>query len=66
MAKDLFTDAAEQLAGDPALVAELLREHAATPDGWCRQHGAHRERHPCSIRSLAEMAEHSAAAASTG
>ncbi|MCY7341997.1 MAG: hypothetical protein LH603_09150 [Pseudonocardia sp.] len=27
-----------------------------TRDGWCREHGAHPERHPCSIHRLAELA----------
>lgn len=56
MAKDLFTECAEQLAGSPVLVAQLLAEHSPAADGWCRGHSAHRERFPCSIRRLAELA----------
>ncbi len=54
MGKDLFTACAEQLS--PQLVTQLLTEHTATADGWCRSHNAHPERHPCSIRRLAELA----------
>lgn len=56
MAKDLFTECAEQLAASPDLVAQLLTEHSPRADGWCRGHSAHRERFPCSIRRLAELA----------
>ncbi|QJY47097.1 hypothetical protein [Pseudonocardia broussonetiae] len=56
MPKDLFTECADELAASPDLVAQLLVEHSADPDGWCRGHSAHRERHPCSIRRLAELA----------
>lgn len=56
MAKDLFTECADQLAETPDLVAQLLAEHSATAEGWCRGHSAHRERFPCSIRRLAELA----------
>jgi hypothetical protein len=52
--KDLFTACAEQLS--PELVTQLLTEHTATADGWCRSHNVHPERHPCSIRRLAELA----------
>lgn len=56
MAEDLFTGCAEQLAVSPELVRQLLADHVSTADGWCREHGAHPERHPCSIRRLAELA----------
>lgn len=56
VAKDLYTGCAEQLAMSPRLVGQLLDDHVPTPDGWCRDHGAHPERHPCSIRRLAELA----------
>lgn len=56
MAKDLFTECAEQLASSPDLVSELLAAHGPTAAGWCRAHEAHPERHPCSIRLLAELA----------
>lgn len=56
MARDLFTECAEQLAATPDLVTQLLAEHVANADGWCRSHNAHPERHPCSIRRLAELA----------
>lgn len=56
MARDLYTECAAELAASPDLVATLLTEHTATPDGWCRSHNAHPERHPCSIRRLAELA----------
>lgn len=61
MARDLFTECAEQLAGSPALVAQLLAAHSPAADGWCRGHSAHRERFPCSIRRLAELATGAAA-----
>lgn len=54
--EDLFTGCAEQVAVSPELVRRLLLDHVPTPEGWCREHGAHPERHPCSIRRLAEMA----------
>jgi hypothetical protein len=56
MAKDLFTECADQLATSPELVARLLSEHTPTRDGWCRRHSAHPERYPCSIRQLAQLA----------
>lgn len=56
MARDLFTECAEQLAASPDLVATLLAQHTPTADGWCRSHNVHPERHPCSIRRLAELA----------
>lgn len=56
MAEDPFTACAEQLARTPKLVRQLLEDHRPTPDGWCQAHDGHAERHPCSIRRLAEMA----------
>ena len=56
MAEDLYTGCAEQLAVSPDLVERLLHDHTAGPDGWCRGHELHHERHPCSIRQLAELA----------
>lgn len=56
MDNNAFTACAEQLAGTPELVTRLLNDHAPTPQGWCRSHYAHPERHPCSIRVLAELA----------
>lgn len=56
MARDLFTECAEQLANSPDLVSELLAVHQPDAAGWCRGHDAHPERHPCSIRILAELA----------
>ncbi len=56
MAGDPFTACAEQLAATPRLVRQLLEDHVATVDGWCRAHDGHAERHPCSIRQLAELA----------
>ncbi len=56
MARDLYTECAAELAASPDLVATLLTEHRATSEGWCRSHNAHPERHPCSIRRLAELA----------
>lgn len=56
MTTDNYTACAEQLAATPQLVARLLEGHTPTPQGWCRQHDAHPERHPCSIRTLAELA----------
>lgn len=56
VAEDLYTGCAEQVAASPELVRRLLRDHVPTTEGWCRVHGAHPERHPCSIRRLAELA----------
>lgn len=56
MAEDPFTACAEQLAATPKLVRQLLEDHTPTPEGWCRAHDGHAERHPCSIRRLAELA----------
>lgn len=56
MARDRFTECAEQLAASPDMVAALLAAHTPTDDGWCRSHNVHPERHPCSIRRLAEIA----------
>jgi hypothetical protein len=56
VAKDPFTACAEQLAATPRLVRQLLEDHTPTPDGWCRAHDVHGQRHPCSIRRLAELA----------
>jgi hypothetical protein len=56
MQSDAFVACAEQLAATPELVERLIRDHAPTSDGWCRAHEARRERHPCSIRALAELA----------
>lgn len=56
MAEDVFTACAEQLAGTPQLVSRLLTDHAPDGHGWCRAHATHGERHPCSIRQLAELA----------
>lgn len=56
MAEDRFTACAEQLAHTPQLVRQLLEDHSPTPDGWCRAHDTHAERHPCAIRQLAELA----------
>ncbi|MCO1658332.1 hypothetical protein [Pseudonocardia humida] len=56
MAEDPYTACAEQLALTPGLVRQLLVDHAPTEDGWCQGHHGHHERHPCSIRRLAEMA----------
>ena len=56
MADDPFTACAEQLAATPTLVRQLLEDHTPRPDGWCRAHDGHGERHPCSIRRLAELA----------
>jgi len=56
MARDLFTECADQIAASPALVAQLLAEHTTTSEGWCRCHSVHPERYPCSIRRLAELA----------
>ena len=56
MARDGFTECAEAIASDPDLVRRLLAEHVPDDAGWCRRHRAHPERHPCSIRRLAELA----------
>lgn len=56
MAEDVFTACAELLTATPELVTQLLIDHAPDPEGWCRAHDVHRERHPCSIRRLAELA----------
>jgi hypothetical protein len=56
VAEDPFTACAEQLATTPRLVRQLLHDHAPTEDGWCQAHDGHAERHPCSIRRLAELA----------
>lgn len=56
MAEDVFTACAELLTATPELVNQLLIDHAPDPAGWCRAHDVHRERHPCSIRRLAELA----------
>lgn len=56
MTQDRYTACAEQLAMTPELVNQLLIDHAPDRDGWCRAHDAHGERHPCSIRQLAELA----------
>ena len=56
MTDDPFTAFAEQLAATPNLVRRLLEDHTRTPDGWCQAHDGHAERHPCSIRRLAELA----------
>ena len=56
VAADPFTACAEQLATTPHLVRKLLEDHTPTEDGWCRAHDGHAERHPCSIRQLAELA----------
>ena len=57
MAEDLYTGCAEQLAVSPDLVEQLLCDHTPRADGWCRAHDSHMERHPCSIRQLAELAQ---------
>ncbi len=56
MSQDPFTACAEQLALTPRLVRQLLTDHSPTEDGWCQAHDGHSERHPCSIRTLAEFA----------
>lgn len=56
MAEDLYTACAEELAVTPQLVSRLLADHAPDAAGWCRAHDAHAEKHPCSIRRLAELA----------
>jgi hypothetical protein len=56
VAGDPFTACAEQLSTTPRLVRQLLDDHVPTTDGWCRAHNGHAERHPCSIRQLAELA----------
>lgn len=56
MPRDVYTECAAELAVAPDLVAQILAVHVAAPNGWCRAHVSHRERHPCSIRTLAELA----------
>lgn len=56
MAGDPFTACAEQLSTTPRLVRQLLDDHVPTSDGWCRAHDGRADRHPCSIRRLAELA----------
>jgi hypothetical protein len=56
MTIDPYTECAQQLALDPDLVQRLLDDHAPRADGWCLAQGGHHQRHPCSIRSLAELA----------
>ena len=58
---DLYTGCAEQLAVSPELVEQLLHDHVPGVDGWCRGHDVRMERHPCSIRRLAQMARNYAA-----
>lgn len=55
-AQEPFAACAAQLARTPQLVRRILETHVPTGEGWCRAHEAHRERHPCSIRRLAELA----------
>jgi len=62
VAGDPYTACAEELALTPRLVRQLLADHSPTADGWCRAHDGHQERHPCSIRTLAEFARAHAAA----
>jgi hypothetical protein len=56
VAVDPFTACAQELAATPILVRQLLTDHTPTPHGWCQAHDGHAERHPCSIRRLAELA----------
>lgn len=56
MSDDLYLGCAEQLSASPGLVARLLHDHQPGGDGWCRAHARRPERHPCSIRRLAELA----------
>jgi hypothetical protein len=56
MPRDRYTECVEELAADPDLVGRLIAEHVPDDDGWCRVHRAHPERHPCSIRRLAQLA----------
>jgi len=56
MESDVFVACAEQLAASPQMVERLLRDHTPNAQGWCRSHDARPERHPCSIRALAELA----------
>lgn len=53
---DGFAACAAEIAAAPDLVRRILEAHRPDADGWCRAHDAHRERHPCSIRTLAELA----------
>lgn len=64
VAEDPFSACAEQLARTPHLVRQLLDDHSPTEDGWCRGHDTHQQRHPCSIRTLAEFARGYATAGS--
>jgi hypothetical protein len=57
VAEDRYRACARELADTPELVAQLLEDHTPRPDGWCRAHDVHAERHPCSIRRLAELAD---------
>jgi hypothetical protein len=56
VAQDPYTACAEQLAMTPQLVRQLLTDHTPDEHGWCRAHDGHHDRHPCSIRTLAEFA----------
>ncbi len=56
MPEDLYLGCAEQLSASPGLVAQLLRDHQPDAAGWCGVHDTRPERHPCSIRRLAELA----------
>lgn len=56
MVRNGFVTAALELADTPELVDRLIQTHVPGPNGYCRAHDAHRERHPCSIRRLADMA----------
>lgn len=56
MAISGYIACAELLALDPDLVRRLLADHSADAHGRCRTHHSRREAHPCSIRSLAELA----------
>jgi hypothetical protein len=56
MSDGSYGELVSQLAATPQLVAQLLHAHTPTAGGWCRDHHAHRERHPCTIRRLAESA----------
>jgi len=56
MSDDLYLGCAEQLSVSPGLVQRLLQDHQPDGAGWCRAHERRPERHPCSIRRLAELA----------
>ena len=56
MANDVFIACAQQLALNPDLVRRILLDHSSDEHGRCRAHRNRHEPHPCSIRSLAEMA----------